>query len=77
VSDLSKEQQLALSTAQVLLEVRHPREAVLQNPAIPTNLREWVDEQLAKEDNRTFERARVIRSGDRRSATGRSEYRPY
>jgi hypothetical protein len=64
MSDLTREQLLALSTARVLLEVGHPREDVLKNPAIPERLRDWVADQLGKEDNRTFERARVISATD-------------
>lgn len=56
----SASQDQALRTARFLLDVGHPRNQVLTNPAIPADLRLWVEEQLDEEANRTFERARVL-----------------
>jgi len=60
MSGLTPQQDQALRTARVLIELGHSRESVLNNPVIPSELRDWVAEQIAKEANRTFERARVI-----------------
>jgi hypothetical protein len=54
------QQDKALRTARFLLEEGHSRDAVLSNPLIPADLRKWVADELDKESNRTFERARVI-----------------
>lgn len=60
MSDLSPEQDQAIRTARVLLDLGHSRDAVLNNPVIPHTLRDWVAEQISEESNRTFERARII-----------------
>jgi hypothetical protein len=54
------EQERALQTSRLLLELGHSRDDVVNNPLIPVGLREWVLSELEKESNRTFERARVI-----------------
>lgn len=64
MSNLSPEQDQALRTARVLLDLGHSRDSVLANPVIPVALREWVTEQIREEANRTFERARVIAGPD-------------
>lgn len=58
--NLTPEQDKALRTARVLLDLGHSRADVLFNPAIPQELRPWVERELDEEANRTFERARVI-----------------
>jgi hypothetical protein len=60
MSELSSEQDKALRTAWALMDLGHPRESVLANPAIPEPLRAWVAAQIGEEPNRTLERARVI-----------------
>ena len=60
MSKFNPDQDKALSTARVLVELGHSRDSVLNNPLIPEGLRIWVAEQLDDEGNRTFERARVI-----------------
>lgn len=60
MADLSPEQDQALRTARALIDLGHPRESVLENPAIPEPLREWVAEKIGEETNQTYERARVI-----------------
>lgn len=60
MSNLTPEQEQALRTARVLLDLGHSRESVLSNPVIPAELRDWVAAQMNEEANRTFERARVI-----------------
>ena len=57
---LTEQQERALRTARVLLDLGHPRDEVLANPAIPEDLRAWVAEEVGDEGNRTYERARVI-----------------
>ena len=64
MSDLTPQQDQALRTARVLLDLGHSQDSVLSNPVIPENLREWVANQIGQEANRTFERARVISGGD-------------
>lgn len=54
------QQEKALRTARFLLEEGHSRDAVINNPLILAELRDWVADELDKENNRTFERARVI-----------------
>lgn len=54
------QQEQILRTARALLDLGHPREAVLENPLIPEDLQAWVKEQLDEESNRTFEPARVL-----------------
>lgn len=54
------QQEQILRTARALLDLGHPREAILENPLIPEDLRAWVKEQLDEESNRTFEPARVL-----------------
>ncbi len=63
MSDLTPQQDQALRTVRVLMDLGHSRESVLTNPVIPEDLREWVAVQIDKEANRTFERARVISAG--------------
>ena len=63
MSDLTPQQDQALRTARVLLDLGHPRDSVLNNPVIPEDLRDWVAAQIGQEANRTFERARVIAGG--------------
>lgn len=58
----SPQQEQALKTARFLLDLQHPKADVLANPLIPSELRQWVEERLDEESNRTFERARVISS---------------
>jgi hypothetical protein len=60
MSSPNVDQEQALRTARVLLDLGYPRESVLTNPLIPEALQKWVAEQLSDESNRTFERARVI-----------------
>lgn len=50
----------SLRTARFLIEEGHDLRDVLENPLIPADLRQEVADELAKESNRTFERARVI-----------------
>lgn len=64
MSDLSPEQDQALRTARVLLDLGHPPESVIANPLIPATLQSWVAERIREEGNRTFERARVIAGPD-------------
>lgn len=64
MSDLTAQQDKALRTARVLLDLGHSHDDVLTNPVIPEDLREWVANQIGQEANRTFERARVISGGD-------------
>ena len=64
MSDLTPQQDQALRTARVLLDLGHSRHSVLNNPVIPEDLRAWVAIQIDQETNRTFERARVISGGD-------------
>lgn len=52
----------ALQTARFLVEIGHPLDAVLSNPLIPPELREWVAQQLNEELNRTFEPIQVLSS---------------
>lgn len=56
----SPEQEKALQTARLLLDLGHSQEDVVNNSIIRPELRAWVSEELARESNRTFERARVI-----------------
>ncbi len=60
MSQLSTQQEQALKTARILLDLGHPKAVVLANPLIPVDLKQWVDQRLNEEANRTFERARVI-----------------
>lgn len=60
MSTTTPQQDSALRTARFLLDEGHPRDAVLNNALIPAHLRDWVADELEKESNRTFERARVI-----------------
>lgn len=60
MSQLSPQQEQALKTARFLLDLGHPKSDVLSNSLIPADLRQWVEERLDEESNRTFERARVI-----------------
>ena len=64
MSDLTPQQDQALRTARVLLDLGHSRDSVLNNPFIPEDLRVWVATQIGQETNRTFERARVISGSD-------------
>lgn len=54
------QQDKALRTARFLLDEGHSRDEVIGNQLIPVELRSWVEAELEKESNRTFERARVI-----------------
>jgi hypothetical protein len=56
----TSEQEKALRTARYLIDEGHPRVDVVNNPIIPVELRAWVEAELERENNRTFERARVI-----------------
>ncbi len=60
MADLSPEQDQALRTARALIDLGHPPDSVLANPAIPSSLRDWVAAKIGEESNRTYERARVI-----------------
>lgn len=62
--ELSPEQEKALRTARVLLDLGYSLESVLGNPLIPEGLQDWVAAQIGEEANRTFERARVIAAPD-------------
>lgn len=53
-----------LRTARSLLDLGYAREAVLNNPLVPPELRDWISSKLEEEENRVFERARVISAGD-------------
>lgn len=64
MSDLSTQQEQALRTARVLLDLGYSSDSVLNNPVIPPDLRAWVAAQLTEETNRTFARARVITASD-------------
>lgn len=57
---LTTQQEQALRTARILLDLGHPQQEVLTNPLIPPELRDWVSEQLDEETNRIFEPARVL-----------------
>ena len=64
MAQLSPQQDQALRTARVLLDLGYPKAEVLNNSVIPQDLRQWVAEQIEEEANRTFERARVISAAD-------------
>jgi hypothetical protein len=64
MSQHSPQQEQALKTARYLLDLGHSKADVLSNSLIPSELRQWVEERLDEESNRTFERARVISSGE-------------
>jgi len=57
---LTPQQEKALRTARFLLSEGHTAEQV--SLLLPIELRQWVTEELEKERNRTFERAKVISS---------------
>lgn len=57
---LTPQQEKALRTARFLIAEGHTVDEV--SGVIPTELRQWVAEELEKERNRTFERAKVISS---------------
>lgn len=57
---------MALRTARVLLGLGHSREVVLNNPIIPAEQREFVEEQLRREDNITLTPARALVSDPHR-----------
>jgi hypothetical protein len=50
----------ALRTARLLLDIGHPLEVVLENPLIPAEFREYVQDQLHRERNITLAPARTI-----------------
>lgn len=56
------QQEKALRTARFLIDEGHALDLVIDNPLIPSELKVWVKEELEKENNRTFERAKVISS---------------
>ncbi len=58
----SSQQQQALQTARILLEIGHAYDDVVSNALIPEHLRGWVAEQLEEELNRTFEPVKVLSS---------------
>lgn len=60
MSQFTPQQERALRTARFLIDEGHSAADVLENSLIPAELRHWVAEELEKESNRTFERARVI-----------------
>jgi hypothetical protein len=60
-------QEKALRTARFLISEGHSSDEVINNGLIPGDLRQWVSNELEKESNRTFERAKVI------SASAQSE----
>lgn len=62
--ELSPDQEKALTTARALIDLGHSLESVLASPFIPEELRDWVNEIIVGETNRTYERARVIASSD-------------
>lgn len=64
MANLDAEHEKALSTARVLLDLGHPPEVVYASELIPGHLREWVRNELAEEENRTFERVRVISAAE-------------
>ncbi len=59
---ISSEQEKALQTARVLIELGYALEEVLNSQLIQPDLRDFVQERLEEEANRTFERARVVAS---------------
>jgi hypothetical protein len=60
VSEYTAQQEKALRTARFLIDEGHSSNDVINNPLIPIEFRQWVGDELEKESNRTFERARVI-----------------
>jgi len=54
------EEQQALRTARSLVDIGHDLEVVLSSPLIPANLRDFVRQELAKEENLTLEPARTL-----------------
>jgi hypothetical protein len=60
MSMTTPQQDKALRTARFLIDEGHSRDEVISNALIPVELRPWVEAELEKESNRTFERARVI-----------------
>jgi hypothetical protein len=60
MSMTTPQQDKALRTARFLIDEGHSRDEVISNALIPVDLRPWVEAELEKESNRTFERARVI-----------------
>jgi Z1 domain len=54
------QQDQALRTARVLLDLGHDKDAVINNSAIPEEVRGWVEEQIRNEAAQTFVLARVI-----------------
>lgn len=60
MTQMTPQQQQALQTARILLEIGHAHEDVLTNALIPEHLRQWVAEQLEEELNRTFEPVKVL-----------------
>lgn len=57
---MTPEQQTALRTARSLLDLGHPLEVVLSNPLIAADLREFVREELQREENFTLTPARIL-----------------
>ena len=64
MADLNPEHEKALLTARFLLDLGHDPEAVYANELIPANLQDWVRGKLTEEQNRTFERVRVISAAE-------------
>lgn len=60
MTELTPQQNKALRTARFLVAEGHTSDEVINNELIPAELRGWVAEELDKETNRTFERAKVI-----------------
>ncbi|WP_010458138.1 Z1 domain-containing protein [Acidovorax radicis] len=60
MSSHSVQQETALRTARFLISVGNTPADVLVNPAIQPEFRDWVAQELEKESNRTFEKAKVI-----------------
>ena len=63
VSVPTPQQEQALRTARILIDLGHPLDQVLANPLIPDSMKDWVSQTLDQEGNRTFEPARVLSAG--------------
>ena len=71
---LTEQQERALRTARVLLDLGHPRDEVLANPAIPEDLRAWVAEEVGDEGNRTYEKKNIFGQTHREDDNGNRTY---
>jgi hypothetical protein len=60
-------QQTALRTAQALIDLGHSREAVLNGPFIPVDLRQFVRDELGRDENVILTPARSIVANTQRS----------